>query len=551
MSISPVSFTRFARIRLPESAPQPGPAAAAQNNLGADLQTARRELLRLHDAIRALGELLDIDTPLRLDLPDAISRSALGLDLTATAATYTSNAEINATPTSFTPFGPGWTGASTVPITVGGLYDGSDGDGDMTIEVRRSGTRGTSEIRLRVYNPSGSGVDNIRVRDDDPLDMQYALSNGLFLTVGAGSAIRNDTLAFGVSSTQGSVFDPALPFNGERNQNPNFQYYPAPGTLAPVVDGSFLLNGESIAVNAADTLDDLVARINASGTGVTAAYDVAAERLRFEQQTAGSVPTIALGSDTSNLLAALKLDDGVLVAGTDAEPDRPLGDVGLFAGVTSGSLRVNDVDIAVDTATDSLEDVLARINAAGGGVTAEFDRDSGRVRILSSASELTLDDNGTGLLGALQLPEGRVDPQARDGGLSRRRSYAIADAFEEAFTSLNRLFDDGRFADGRDHTGLFRNALASVFTSRLDADGAFGLSFDGGSTGRRRGRFAQFDRAEFTRALRANGSGVQQLVGGGRVEDGLVTALAEATLKALGAVGNALGRQGVFVDTRA
>ena len=43
----------------------------------------------------------------------------------ATAATLQSTAEINATPTSYSPFGPDWSGASTGLVTFDGVYDGS------------------------------------------------------------------------------------------------------------------------------------------------------------------------------------------------------------------------------------------------------------------------------------------------------------------------------------------------------------------------------------------------------------------------------------------
>ena len=51
---------------------------------------------------------------------------------------------------------------------------------------------------------------------------------------------------------------------------------------------------------------------------------------------------------------------------------------------------VNGVDIAVDPSTDSLDDVLARINGLGAGATAIFDSAADKVRILSDSAEQTL-----------------------------------------------------------------------------------------------------------------------------------------------------------------
>ncbi len=551
MTINPVSYTQFARIRTSGIAPVAQPAAVPQNNSRQDLQTARTELLAVYASLQELARLMDVPSNFRLDLPDARSNPALNLDLTTTAATLASADEINASPTSYTPFGPDWTSGSSALLTVDGEYDGAQGSGNLTFEVRRAGVRGSDNLRIRVYDPSGGTMSQFNVRRNDPLDLQYALGNGLFVTVGAGFLVNRDTASLAVSSTVGSVFDPDLPFDGVRNTNPNLQFYPAQGARPTVADGAFLLNGESIAVNAADTLNDVIARINQSAAGVIASYDAAAERLRLEQATPGSVPTIDASGDTSGLLAAIKLAGAVVVPGTDPEPDRPLADVAAFSGVQDGQLLINGTAIAIDTANDSLNEVLQSINDSDAGATAIFDSALQQVVITSSdgVSPLTLTDNGTGLLGALNLPAGRLDPQALNDGISRRRAYAIADEFEAAFRSLNRLFSDGRFVDGADHTGIFRNALAGAVGAEFGApDGLFGVAFDSSSGARTNGRFADFDRADFTRAVQRRGSDVRRALAGGRSDDGLIAELGAATVIALRNVSSALGLKGSIVD---
>ncbi|MCP5089304.1 MAG: hypothetical protein GY949_00120, partial [Gammaproteobacteria bacterium] len=51
-----------------------------------DFLRARTELLNLYRDIERLAELTNINTRFKLDLPDARSTSALGLDMTHTAA---------------------------------------------------------------------------------------------------------------------------------------------------------------------------------------------------------------------------------------------------------------------------------------------------------------------------------------------------------------------------------------------------------------------------------------------------------------------------------
>ena len=90
------------RIRTAESAPQGlKPYAPVDDGSQGDLLRARTGLLRLYRSLEALAEAANVRTRLKLDLPDAISSSGLGLDLTQTAATLVSSEEINASPTSF------------------------------------------------------------------------------------------------------------------------------------------------------------------------------------------------------------------------------------------------------------------------------------------------------------------------------------------------------------------------------------------------------------------------------------------------------------------
>ncbi len=106
------NIVRSTRVSQPGS--NPGQQfASISPEAHSDFLRARTELLNLFRAIERLAELSNINTRFKLDLPDARSQSPLGLDMTNTAATLNSNGEINASPTSFSPFGPEWLGGST------------------------------------------------------------------------------------------------------------------------------------------------------------------------------------------------------------------------------------------------------------------------------------------------------------------------------------------------------------------------------------------------------------------------------------------------------
>ena len=523
-----------------------------------DFLRARTELLNLFRAVERLAELSNINTRFKLDLPDARSTSPLGLDMTNTAATLNSSGEINASPTSFTPFGPEWLGASTAEITIGGEYQydpATEGplppDAAYTFESRRNGTRGSSRIQIRVEDPFGNRT-NVRVRRDDPLDQQYDIGNGLYFTIGAGSTINRDTTTvLSVSDSIGSVVNPDLPLGGIRNQNPNLQF----GSPS-IVNGGFDVNGENISVLTTDTLNDVVDRINLSGAGVTAVFNALTERIEFVQNTLGSAATIDFQNDDSNFLAATKLDNLNLVDGIDPETIQNLEDVAAFATVQTGDIVINGRNIAIDTSNDSLSTVLDKINSSGAGVVATFDSASQQVLIEANetTSVLTLDSNGTGLFGALRIPEGRVDPEAVSRGISRRKSYEIADATNAVFEQLNRVFSNSTFAGKGDNASLFRGPLETALRTAFGVESevnVLGLNLDASSNARLRGDFTTVDRREFTTNLQRRGNLVRDFLAGKDDEGGLVKGLLAATQQALSSVNQSLGLSGTFVDTYA
>lgn len=523
-----------------------------------DFLRARTELLNLFRAVERLAELSNINTRFKLDLPDARSQSPLGLDMTNTAATLNSADEINASTTSFTPFGPEWLGASTAEITIGGEYEYDPVtygplplDAAYTFESRRNGTRGSSRIQIRVEDPFGNRT-NVRVRRGDPLDQQYDIGNGLYFTIGAGSTINRDTTTvLNVSDSIGSVVNPDLPLGGIRNQNPNLQF----GSPS-VVNGSFDINGESISVLTTDTLNDVVNQINASGAGVTAVFNPTTERIEFLQNTLGSTGAIDLTGDDSNFLAATKLDSLNVVDGIDPETIQSLENVAAFSTVNTGDIVINGRNIAIDTSSDSLSSVLDKINSSGAGVVATFDSVAQQVLIEANeaTSVLDIDSNGTNLFAALNIPEGRVDPEAVSRGISRRKSYEIADATNAVFEQVNRLFSDSTFVGRGRNAATFRGALEFALRSAFgdtDENNILGLGFDASSGARLRGDFTTVDRREFTSNLQRRGNLVRDFLAGKDDEGGLVKGLLYATQQALTSVNQSLGLSGTFIDTYA
>ncbi len=537
----------------PDSTSPVGRSAGSAGNR-ANLLQAQQQLFALFESIVRLDTAVNGKSSLRLDLPVARSEPAPGLDLNSYSARLQASDEVNATPTSFAPFGPDWDGASTSLLTVSGIYDGSDGNGEISFEVRRGGERGVDRPRIRARDPLGNIIRTFTVRENHALDRLYSLNNGLSVTVGEGFLINRDTTRFSVFDAVGSAVDPALSFDGLRNVNPNLQF-----DLPSVRDGSFQLNDETISVTTADSINSVISRINQSAAGVTASFDPASERVELVQNTPGATPTISLSSDTSRLLENLKLTSATLTPGKDPDNQRPLAELGLFAAAQSGSFEINGTAIDLDVANDSLDDVLARINASGAGATASFDNESGQVTLqaASGVGGLEIDSNATGLFAALNLPEGRVDPQARQGGVSERRLRAIGDAVAGVADGLNQLFSNRGLLNGRDSDVIaLRNQLEAAVTrvlggeaSRLDS--GIGLKFDRSQASQERGEFVSFDRRKLALFLQKRGSQVRAFFNGRGEQLGLSNTLAGAVEGVIRKQAASLGSRGTLFDARA
>ncbi len=172
--------------------------------------------------------------------------------------------------------------------------------------------------------------------------------------------------------------------------------------------GTFTVNGKTIAVDAAtDTLASIVDAINAAGAGVTAAYDRAIDRLQLVGTSASEDP-IAIGADTSGFLAAARLDAANTVRGNVPDDVQVLAKTSQFGTVASGSFAIDDVTIAVDPSSDTLQTIVGKINASGAGVTASYDPGTDRVVLAPdvAGASLALGSDSSGFLSAAKLAPG-------------------------------------------------------------------------------------------------------------------------------------------------
>lgn len=530
------------------SSPSPpaisGPAPVDWESRG----EARRHLL---GAVRALDALeQSLGAAHRVGNVLARSSADIGLDTSpATAATLGSTQEVNATLTSFTPYAPSWSGASSAAMVFDGEYNGDQGSGTLTFEVRTGGTYGEDNLRIRMKDTKGKNVEQLWVRASDPANTVYTFSNGLQFSLGSGDLKKNDTLTVDVSDIVGTRVDPDKPLDGVGDDDARLE------SALTVNPGSFTVNGIAIAVNAGDSLNDVLARITASAAGVTATFDVATERVQLTQKSSGSDHEILLGPDTSGFLAATKLAGATLSPGTDYEPETAMIDVAALSSVQSGSITVNGEIIAIDVASDSLQEVIDRINASEAGVVATLSASAQRVSISSVdvATSMVLDEGSTGLFSALNIASQTYPASELSERSSKSHSYRAADALQDVSGALHGLFTAGLVRSEPWLSPLqsqVKGVLgASVAMNGEQALSRMGLRISVQNDGDARLRVDDRSRRHFTRQLQRDVDPISQILLGrrGDSDGGLIAQLRAVLDSGLESLASTEGT-GAFID---
>jgi len=167
----------------------------------------------------------------------------------------------------------------------------------------------------------------------------------------------------------------------------------------PVSAGTFTVNGQQITISTSDTLQDVFNQISTVTNGnVSASYSSTSDEI-----TLNSANPIVLGSatDTSNFLQLAQLSNngtGTITSATKlgavdlsgAADQSNLATALTDGGSGNGAFTINGVTINFNASSDSISDILNRINQSGAGVTASYDPTNNR---------FTLTDQTTGNVG--------------------------------------------------------------------------------------------------------------------------------------------------------
>ena len=161
-----------------------------------------------------------------------------------------------------------------------------------------------------------------------------------------------------------------------------------------ITDGTITVNGKRVDITSSQSLQDVFNAISTATSGsVTGTYDPSTDKIQLS-----SASEVVLGSanDTSNFLQEAQLFNN----GTGTvSSSKALGKIQTSAsldtsnfstavsdgGAGAGEFKINGISIAFDASTDSLENVMDRINESQSGVLASYDAASDRV-ILTNQS---------------------------------------------------------------------------------------------------------------------------------------------------------------------
>ena len=336
-------------------------AASSSAAIGLDL-TSRHSRL----SSDPLG--FDVDSP---ESPSTLaSAQPLGLDLAVRATSLTSTSEMNGAPTSLGSSRLTFT-SGTSAVEISGAYTGAASS--LTFKITNAPNVLFKTMKFDVLDQNGTVVTSYsgQVSAGAEIDL---VEIGLRVRFTDGSFSRGATATTTVLQAPADV-DTSARFDAAWGAAPLFENF------GRVTAGSFRVNGVQIAVAANDSIDSVLAKINAAGAGVTAA--VAQDRIVLTSSSA-SESAITLSGDTSGFLQAAKLSSAASVVGNLRDDQQALAGTAAFGSIADGSFTLNGVAISVDRNADTLATLVDRINGSAAGVVAWYDAAADKL-VLQSA----------------------------------------------------------------------------------------------------------------------------------------------------------------------
>jgi flagellar hook-associated protein 2 len=192
------------------------------------------------------------------------------------------------------------------------------------------------------------------------------------------------------------------------------------GFATAATAGTFTINGKQITIATTDTLQSVFDQIaTATGNAVTASYSSSTDKITL---TSSSEIVLGSATDTSNFIQVAQLynnGSGSISSSsalgrarvTDTLSSSRLATPITDGGSGAGQFTINGVAISYDANSDSIQNVLDRINNSAAGVTASYDTQYDRFVLTNNSTGdmgIAMQDNTGNFLAATGLSAGTL-----------------------------------------------------------------------------------------------------------------------------------------------
>ncbi len=249
------------------------------------------------------------------------------------------------------------------------IYTGAEGTGVSDLIENFTINGGAANV----FN---AGVAIVYTVEDSELDLRPATDSHIIGASGVSDPANTTHPPLNVYIALSQAGFATTPENAEDNE-----FYHT--------DGTFTINGVQITIGDVDavSVNDIIGLINSSGAGVIAEYDATADRFILRRGDPGNTSAISLGGagDTSNFLTIAGLAGTV---GSASFTGAAKGSINLdttlaFAQFTlppsAGTFTINGVKLYVDPSSETLRDLITKINNSAAGVEASYDATQDRL----------------------------------------------------------------------------------------------------------------------------------------------------------------------------
>ena len=270
-------------------------------------------------------------------------------------------------------------------------------DVERSPQKRLRAEQGTLFNRNNAYGSIKTQLSVLKNRTDnlssnDVLQARKAtVSDSTILSATASAGTASGTYAFNVtqlataSKTAGAL---GVGANLYSSTNVSSGTLASKGFNPPISAGTITVDGKQITIDpTVDTLKDVFDRIDAATTSnIKGSYDATTDTITLKRLGGGGA-SLVVGSatDTSNFLSVARLSNNgtnELVSASSlgsVTPANALSSANFQTtvsdgGAGTGEFKINGVSIAFNASSDSVQNLMDRINASAAGVNMSYDR---------------------------------------------------------------------------------------------------------------------------------------------------------------------------------